>query len=218
MDTAAALLAHYPALAALPQAQLARDLAAVPIHEVPDRTVLFRETEPCQGFPFVLGGQVRVSRGSPSGRELELYRVGPGEICVVSTGCLMGSTPMSAHGVACGGTRLVMIDRDTLLRWTQFEPMRVFLLSVMADRMAELMALVEAVAFQRVDRRLAGALLGKGRLIRVTHQQLADELGTAREMVSRLLKRFEEQGWVRLAREQIEILDAGSLRATAGLP
>lgn len=214
-ELASLLLARYPALADVPTALLEADLKGIPHFEVPERTVLFREHEPCGGFPFVLDGQVRVARGSADGRELELYRVRPGEICVVSAGCLLGSTPMSAHGATVTTTRLAMIDRPTLLRWTDFPSVRLFLLGLMADRMAELMSLVEAVAFQRLDQRLARTLLGRGRLLRSTHQQLADELGTAREMVSRLLKRFEDHGCLRLGREQIEILDVPALQAIA---
>lgn len=210
------LLEHYPCLTAVPSMRLVADLQRAAVLEVPERTTLFRETEPCAGFPFILEGQVKVSRASSAGRELELYRVHPGEICVVSTGCLLGGTPMSARGVTVTGTRLAMVDRATLMDWTEFPSVRMFLLGLMADRMTELMALVEAVAFQRLDQRLAHALLGHGRLILATHQQLADELGTAREMVSRLLKRLEEQGTVRLGREQVEILDLARLKALAG--
>ena len=210
------LLEHYPCLAAIPPARLGDDLEKAAVLEVPERTTLFLGMEPCAGFPFVLEGQVKVARASADRRELELYRVHPGEICVVSTGCLLGGAPMSAHGAAVTRTRLAMVDRATLLGWAEFPSMRVFLLCLMADRMAELVGLVEAVAFQRLDRRLANALLGHWRVIRATHQQLADELGTAREMVSRLLKRFEEQGTLRLGREQIGILDAARLRALAG--
>ena len=210
------LLEHYPCLTAVPSMRLAADLQRAAVLEVPERTTLFRETEPCAGFPFILEGQVKVSRASSAGRELELYRVHPGEICVVSTGCLLRGTPMSARGVTVTGTRLAMVDRATLMDWTEFPSVRMFLLGLMADRMTELMALVEAVAFQRLDQRLAHALLGHGRLILATHQQLADELGTAREMVSRLLKRLEEQGTVRLGREQVEILDLARLKALAG--
>lgn len=214
-DTTNALLAQYPVLASLRRERLEADVDRLPDVSVPDRTMLFRENDPCMGFPFVLEGQVRVARGAPDGRELELYRVGPGEICVISTGCLFGSMPMTAHGVATSTTRVVMVDRATLLAWTNVEPIRLFVLGVMADRMAELMALVEAVAFQRLDQRLARALLGRGRVIHLTHQQLADELGTAREMVSRLLKRLEEQGVLQLGREQIQLLDAVRLRSAA---
>jgi CRP/FNR family transcriptional regulator len=81
--------------------------------------------------------------------------------------------------------------------------------------MADLMQLVEEVAFRKLDQRLASLLLGKGRTLHTTHQALADELGSVREMVSRLLKGFAEQGWVKLSREQIEILDPAALRDLA---
>lgn len=207
---------RYPALADLPDVQLERDLRSLPCIEVPERHPLFREQEPCSGFPFILDGTVRVARGSPDGRELELYRAGAGEICVVSTACLLRDKPMDAHGSTLAPTRLLLVDRDTLLRWADTPSVRLFLLGIMAERMAELMTLVEAVAFQRLDQRLARTLLSQGPRLRVTHQQLADELGTAREMVSRLLKRFEDQGWLRLGREQIDVLDAAPLRSLAG--
>jgi CRP/FNR family transcriptional regulator len=77
------------------------------------------------------------------------------------------------------------------------------------------MALAEAVAFQQLDQRLAGALLGRGSVVHGTHQALADELGTVREIVTRLLKRFERSGWVSIGRERIEIVDAAALRQLA---
>ncbi len=218
MSTADLLLSCYPCLAAIPGPEFERDCATLNPIDAPERAVLFSENDPCGGFPFVLQGQVRVARGSAGGRELELYRVHPGEICVVSTACLLGSTTMSAHGVTAEPSRIVMVGRETLLRWTDQASVRIFLLGLMADRMAELMELVEAVAFHRVDQRLAHALLGRGRFVNATHQQLADEVGTAREMVSRLLKRFADQKVLRLGREQIEIIDAAALRGLASDP
>ena len=84
--------------------------------------------------------------------------------------------------------------------------------------MADLTLLIDAVAFQRLDQRLAAALLGRGPELALTHQALADELGTVREIVSRLLRRFEREGWVRLSRERIHICDSVALRAMAGAP
>lgn len=210
------LLSAYPALASVPAARLAEAAASLPLISVDAGAELFTESQVCQGFPCVISGQVRVARGSADGRELELYRVGPGEVCVVSAGCLFGGTAMTAHAHALVPTSVVLVDRDTLLEWSDARPWRLFLLGLMAERMAELTALVEAVAFQRLDRRLARALLGHGPTMQITHQKLADELGTAREIVSRLLGRFEEQGMVRLGRERIEIVDLSGLRQLAG--
>ena len=122
---------------------------------------------------------------------------------------------MSAYGVATVPTRLLLLSPAGFERWMSHEPFRRFVLGVFADRLADLMSLAEAVAFQRLDQRLAATLLGHGQTVQATHQALADELGTVREIVTRLLKRFERAGWVRIARERIELLDPAALRAMA---
>jgi CRP/FNR family transcriptional regulator, anaerobic regulatory protein len=211
------LLDLYPALAAIDpherQGVLAADAQAV---SVPQGAVLFEEGQPCRGFPMVLSGGIRVARGSPGGRNLELYRVSPGDLCVVSTSCLFGQVALSAHGVTLAPTELVLLSPAGFERWSANAAFRRFAFGVFADRLADLMALAEAVAFQQLDRRLARALLGQGSVLRTTHQALADELGTVREMVTRLLKRFESAGWVVLGRERIEILQPQALRELAG--
>jgi CRP/FNR family transcriptional regulator, anaerobic regulatory protein len=206
----------YPAVAALPR-QLHDDVLADvgPALDIPAGTLLFDEGQPCQGFPMVLSGCVRVARGSPQGRRLELYRVTPGEMCVVSASCLLGHAALLAHGQAVERTELLLLRQAGFDRWCTDAHFRTLVFSVFAQRLADLMSLAEAVSFQRLDQRLAHALLGHGRQREVTHQALADELGTVREMVSRLLSRFERAGWVRLGRERIELLDPAALRALA---
>jgi CRP/FNR family transcriptional regulator, anaerobic regulatory protein len=206
----------YPVLAELPAEDRARVIAEhTHFVSVPGGTPLFDEGAPCQGFPMVISGAVRVARGSPGGRMLELYRVTPGELCVVSTACLFGQTPLSAHGQAVEATELVLLHPLGLDVWSQHAAFRRFVFGIFGDRLADLMALAEAVAFQRLDQRLAQALLGHGASLSTTHQALADSLGTVREIVSRLLSRFERAGWVRLSRERIDILDSHALRALA---
>lgn len=210
------LLPLYPALADLPPA-LAAEVLATQAQQaaVPAGQLLFEEGAPCRGFPMVLSGEVRVARGSPQGRSLELYRVGPGELCVASTSCLFGHAALVAHGLAAVPTELVVLAPAGFERWVGHEPFRRFVFGVFADRLADLMALAEAVAFQRLDQRLAAALLGRGTVITATHQALADELGTVREIVTRLLRRFERAGWVALGRERIELLAPDALRTLA---
>ena len=210
------LAALYPVLGELPP-EVVRGTIEARTHfvAVPGGTVLFDEGSPCQGFPMVLSGAVRVARGSPAGRKLELYRVTPGELCVVSTACLFGQTPLSAHGQAVEATELVLLQPEGLDAWCQHAAFRRFVFGVFGERLADLMALAEAVAFQRLDQRLAQALLGHGNSLQTTHQVLADSLGTVREIVSRLLSRFERAGWVRLSRERIDVLDGAALRALA---
>ncbi|MGY0196725.1 Crp/Fnr family transcriptional regulator [Leptothrix sp. BB-4] len=215
-DTLETLAALYPDFIAAAPPGWRDDLGpgCGPI-DVPAGTVLFDEGSPCRGFPLVLDGAVRVARGAPQGRAIELYRVSPGEICIVSSACLFGDAPLTAHGITLAPTRLLLLPPSTFMAWNAHEPFRRHVFGQFAGRMSDLILLAEAVAFQRLDQRLAGALLGRGTTLHVTHQALADELGTVREMVTRLLKRFEQSGWVRLGRERVEITDPAALRQLA---
>ena len=204
----------YPALAQV-QPSLADLQSAIAPVSVPAGTVLFHENAPCQGFPLVLAGEIKVSRSSGDGRSLELYRVVPGELCLVSSACLFRTQPLSAHGVTTRASTLLLIPPDVFNRWLETPAFRNEVLGLFAERMADLTGLIDAVAFQRLDQRLAAALLGRGTQLALTHQALADELGTVREIVSRLLRRFEREGWVSLSRERIQIADSAALRAVA---
>jgi CRP/FNR family transcriptional regulator len=147
----------------------------------------------------VLAGSIRVVKAAPNGRELPLYRVTPGETCIISSACLLGHTPYNARGVTEADTTLLLVpnaDFQALLGEAAF---RDFIFQLFSERIADLMQLIEEVAFRKLDQRLAALLLGKGRSVHTTHQQLADELGSVREIVSRLLKGFAEQGLVALA-------------------
>ncbi len=204
------LAALYPALAQMPPELAALASGAQPI-TVPAGTTLFSENTPCQGFPLVLEGEVKVSRHSNDGRSLELYRVVPGELCLVSSSCLFRSQPLSAHGVTTKATSLILLAPAVFQRWLETPVFRNEVLGLFADRMVDLTSLVDAVAFNRLDRRLVAALLGHGQLLAITHQALADELGTVREIVTCLLRRFEREGWVTLGREQIQVLNSAAL-------
>jgi CRP/FNR family transcriptional regulator len=205
----------YPALAGLGDAALHAVLEHAPVVSVPAGTALFGEGSPCRQFPLVLEGSIRVAKAS-EGRELQLYRVIPGESCVLTGGCLVGGRDYPATGVVERDARLVVLPKpvfDQLLG--SHAPFRQYVFSLFAERLTDLMALVEAVAFHKLDRRLAAALLGRGRVVTLTHQQLADELGSVREIVTRVLRGFADQGWVQSTRGAIEVLDAVALRRVA---
>lgn len=205
----------YPVVHALPTSLQARLTAAIQQMTVPVGTILFDERQPCQGFPFILAGSIRVVKLAANGRELPLYKVLPGESCIITSSCLLGRTDYNARGVTESETMLGLLPRPLFDELLDVPAFRGFVFHLFAERIAELMQLVEEVAFRKLDQRLANLLLGKGRQLHVTHQQLADELGSVREMISRLLKGFADQGLVRLGREQIEILDPASLRRIA---
>ena len=174
---------------------------------------IFDELQACNAFPFVLSGTIRVFKQSVNGRELSLYTVMPGDACVVTAGCLLGDEPYNASGMAKMDSMAVMMtssDFETLLSSKRF---RGFIFSLFSKRILELMQLVEAVAFQKLDKRLAALMLKRGRSLKVSHQDLADELGTVREMITRLLKTFADSGMIALGRGRIDILDEPALKS-----
>ncbi|KAF0164647.1 MAG: transcriptional regulator Crp/Fnr family [Rhodocyclaceae bacterium] len=207
----------YPVMAKLPAGLLRRVCDTMQTLSIPSGTAVFDERQPCRGFPFVLDGAIRVVKVSAGGRELPLYRVRAGESCIITSSCLLGHADYNARGVSEGPTKLALLPRQLFDEMLGEPAFRDFVFSLFSERVAELMQLVEEVAFRKLDQRLAALLLGKGRVVYATHQQLADELGSVREMVSRLLKGFAEQGLVRLGREQVEVLDAAGLRRVASV-
>ncbi|MCE2947439.1 MAG: Crp/Fnr family transcriptional regulator [bacterium] len=210
------LRAAYPVLAGLPAESFDALVDQARLLEVPAGTLMFDDHAACEAMPFLLEGAIRVSKVSSTGREILLYRVHAGEACVLTSGCLVGRTAYSARGVVEREARLVAVPEPVFRRLVAGdESFRTYVFSLFSARLGELMALVEAVAFQRLDQRLAALLLGRGRVLQVTHQSIADELGSVREIVTRLLHHFADDGLVRLSRERIEILDPVRLRAVA---
>ena len=214
--TQSRLLQQYPMLRELPSAELEALLAAASVMHVPAGTVVFDENQPCQGFPLLLSGSIRVIKAAPNGRELQLYRVVSGESCILTSSCLLGHTRYQARGIAEQALEIVLLPASAFhTLFGDSEAFRNYVFHLFSDRLTDLMQLVSAVAFQKLDQRLARLLIGKPSPIHATHQALADELGCAREIVSRLLKGFSEQGWIKLGREQIEVTDAAPLKKFA---
>lgn len=207
------LLDLYPLLGELSAARFADLFGTLEEIQLPAGMVIFDENQSCKGFPLLTSGSVRVIKAAPSGRELQLYRVCTGETCILTTSCLLGHTHYHARGIVEQNASMVMLSPHTFKAlMAELPPFRDYIFALFSERITDLMELVSAVAFQKLDQRLAALLVSKGIIIRTTHQALADELGSAREMVSRLLKGFEEQGWVRLGREQIEVSDMAALK------
>ncbi|MDE8342839.1 MAG: Crp/Fnr family transcriptional regulator [Acidocella sp.] len=180
---------------------------------------VFGEGSPCKAFLIVRSGQIRVCKTGETGREIVLYRVGPGETCIVTTACLMTSTDYDADGVAESdivAQALPLPGFMSLL--AQSAGFRQFVFAAYGARIADLLLRIEEVAFGKIDQRLA-SMLGERAdahgLLEMTHYDMAVELGTAREVVSRQLKEFERNGWVRLGRGQMHLLDTKALAALA---
>ena len=211
-----ALRTLFPALADAAPDTLARIVDHGIHRKVRAGTVMFDAHTPCAGFPLVLSGVVRVLQRYPNGREMPLYKVRPGESCLLSGSCLLGHADYSATGIAETDVELLVVppaDFHTLIASDAAFRNHVF--SLFGERLATLLSLVEAIAYQKLDQRLAALLVAKGETVQATHQALADELGSVREIVSRLLRAFEDKGWVDLARERILITDRTALAALA---
>jgi len=217
---AARIAAAFPALGKAPASTLER-IAARSLHRrVPTGTVMFNERTPCAGFPLVLGGAVRVVQQYPNGRELQLYRVKPGESCLVSGSYLLGDSNYPASGFAEGDVELLIVPpAEFRALVAEDEAFRAFVFAEFGERLATLMQLVEAIAYQKLDQRLAALLVersdGGRSTVQATHQALADDLGSVREIVTRLLRSFEDRGYVELGRERITLRDAAALTALA---
>lgn len=210
------LLRLFPVFQQLPAAAVEEIVRSATSRQAPAGTILFESASPCTGFPMLLEGNVRVVKASPNGREVQLYRIAPGESCLLSSSCLLGGSAYSATGIAETPVTLLALPPALFHRLlAEHKPFRDYVFGLFSERLADLMTLVEAVTFHKLDQRLAALLLGKGELVRATHQGLADELGSVREMVSRLLSSFQDRGWVALGREQIRITDAAALRRLA---
>ena len=180
-------------------------------------TVMFSEGSECKGYVMLLEGTVRVHKTSEDGREIVLYRVESGESCIMTTTCLISDDQYGAEGVAETDVKLAIVPPgifNKLLACS--EKFRNFVFEVYAKRMSMLMMLVEEVVFKKLDKRLAQLLLDRNKgQFEATHQDIAMELGSVREVVSRQLKVFERSGLIRLGRGSITILDRDGLQVAS---
>lgn len=183
--------------------------------------LLFQEGDPCKAFVLVGEGRVQVLKRDAEGREIVLYRLEPGEMCVLTAACLFADLPYAAEGVAETEVELICITKRAFLACMDCcGAFRRKVFGELARRIQGLTLLVSELAFGRMEKRLAKLLVAKaaeaGETIDATHQALAAELGTAREVVSRLLKDFEKKGMLALARGSIRILDLHALERLNG--
>jgi CRP/FNR family transcriptional regulator len=220
MDTTdrARLLRTYPVLQKLPPDLLEKvEETARPV-QLRAGQRLFGDGSPCTHYTLLIEGTIRASKSSPDGHEILLYRLDPGESCVITVVALLGETSFPAAGTADTPLSLLAVPRSLFLEMVLgSRPFRVFVFSSLSQRMAYLMGLIDDVAFHRLDQRLASRLLLHREPITATHQMLADELGTTREVVSRTLEAFQQSGMVRLGRKRIEILDRDALDRVHGI-
>jgi len=193
-------------------ALLARVRARASLVSVPDTTCVFSPGAAAENFLIVISGTVRLEQTSSAGRSIVLYRVRKGASCVMTTTCLLSGTPYSAFGYAEGPTKALSIGqnafRSLLAEDAEF---MAAVFATFSERLIELTQVIDELLLHRVDQKLAAWLSRSSPEIKTTHQAVAQELGTVREVISRTLKDFERRGWVTLSRGMIVVRDRGAL-------
>ena len=171
------------------------------------------EGQECSSVPFVLSGGLRVFKSAENGREVTLYRIGPGESCMLTGSCVLSGSRFPAEASVESSAVVLLVPAPRFRDWMRrHEAWQGYVFSLLSKRLAEVILTVEEIAFKRVDARLAARLAsaGGGDVV-LTQRELASEIGTAREVVSRLLKDFESEGLVSVARGSVRVIDRAGL-------
>jgi len=166
------------------------------------------EGDQCTDFVLMLSGEKRIFKMGGTAREITLYEIGSGDICVLNASCILSNTRLPANAATIAESEVLLLPAERFLDMTaRHAEMRAFVHSHINAGLASVMTLISEIVFGKTDERLKDYLIEKSEngTVRKTHQQIANDLGTSREVVSRLLKDFERQGLTRLARNSIEL-------------
>jgi CRP/FNR family transcriptional regulator len=188
---------------------------------IPAGRDVFVEGDHIDAIALLISGVVRVYKIGETGREITLYRFGLGESCILTANAILSQQTFPAIATVEKEAEAVMIPSDTFRDWVRrYDLWRSFVFELLSQRLASVMAIVDEVAFRRVDARLASFLLERSRAqnpLRLTHQDIAAELGSSREVISRILEDFAAQGAIHSTRGMIEVLDIPRLHSRAEL-
>ncbi|MCW8906266.1 MAG: Crp/Fnr family transcriptional regulator [Sedimenticola sp.] len=185
------------------------------VHLAPGQQVC-EQGSGCTHLALLLDGTVRVYKLAESGKEITLYRIDTGESCILTASCILSDTPFPAFAICDTAVTAVAIPSASVQHWLSTSPTwRDYIFGLVASRLSNIISVVEDVAFRRMDRRIANYLCQRFQgndLIRVTHQSIASELGTSREVVSRILKDFEHETLLQVTRGTIRLVDPAGLK------
>jgi CRP/FNR family transcriptional regulator len=198
----------FPTFQNVPEGLIHDILSHASYRKFPAGMLVYSEGDSCSAIALLISGEIRIFKAGEGGREITLYEIGRGETCILNASCILANTPYPANAVSSRDGSMLLIPADDFRRLMEtHESIRHFVFRIMSRRLATVMALVEEVAFGRMDHRLVEYLVEKAqdRILRSTHQKIADDLGTSREVVSRLLKDLERKGAVALSRNQITL-------------
>lgn len=172
---------------------------------------VFVDGDRVDGIALLLSGVVRVYKIGETGREITLYRFGLGQSCILSANAILSQKSFPAIATVEEDAEAVMIPADVFRRWVnKYDLWREFVFDLLSERLSTVMAVVDEVVFKRMDRRVASLLLNQAQVlnpVRVTHQEIAAELGSSREVISRILEDFSREELIEAGRGTIEVLD-----------
>lgn len=183
---------------------------------IPAGHTIASEGSECQQLALVLSGKVRVYKLADSGREITLYRITPGDSCVLTASCIMSDNHFPAIAQTESEVEAIIIPANLAQDWlTQSKPWCGFVFGLVSRRLGEVIAMLEDIAFHHMDERLAAyliALASQGEQHEITHQQIASDLGTTREVISRILKDFEGKALISGGRGKLTITNLEGLQ------
>lgn len=211
------LLLDYPDLTENADAECWDMLAGAKIHTVEANTILFQENQVCEYFMLIVEGCIRVFKESSEGREVTLYRVEPGQLCIHNLNSLVDGNHYPIIARAEKPMRGLLISRKAFKKaLDESSSFRNYVLRTLTSRLSQMADLISGFAFNRLDLRVACWLNDQfdrscGRPVSITHSDIADELGTTREMISRILKDFEHKRCIQLARGKIHLVCKNTL-------
>lgn len=182
---------------------------------IPAGRDVFVEGDYIDAIALLLSGVVRVYKIGENGREITLYRFGLGESCVLTANAILSQASFPAIATVEQEAEAVLVPAGVFRQWVhRYELWRDLVFDLMSQRLASVLDVVDAVVFQRMDTRLAEFLLARTRssdTLFITHQEIAAELGTAREVVSRILEDFSSRGLIESGRGQLSVRDRDGL-------
>ncbi|MCS7171161.1 MAG: Crp/Fnr family transcriptional regulator [Aquificaceae bacterium] len=191
-----------------------------PLQSVEKGSLLFHEGSFCSAVPFLKEGELKVYLISESGREITLYRVFPGQMCILAMLTLYSKGEYPAYTRAEKDSYLYMVPPETALRWFEENSLwRSLFMRVLSENLLHLMAMLSSFISERVEERLINYLLsnsGKRGFIEKTHEEIAKDVGSVRVVVSRVLKELERDGLLEMGRGRLFIRDYEALKRRAG--
>lgn len=212
------LNATYPELAGISDPIWLETIEQAKAMSVAPDTTLFSGSATCNNFMLILEGTIRIYQTAADGREITLYRVEAGDLCILSLNSLLKKKSFNAIAVTESPVKALALSSENFKNMmNSSEVFRDYVINILTERLCETIYMVQDAAFNHLNMRLAcmlGSLFerNKGSSLKITHQEIAFELGTTREVISRILKDFERQNCVKLSRGQIELASADGLK------